>query len=571
MKKILFLSSLFLLLFSACIENDSIENELQELDTILDHREEWVDQRYKTIEQLKTRYKQIANPEEKYWIAKAIFEEYLDFDSDSAYLYTQRNYNLATQIQSENEQKYWKIQEAYILTETGQLEEAHQLLEQVRPSLADSVLLSNYYGVLLHYHYISASYRRQDYYISDNYHFKQEIKARDSLMMYLTPASPQFLQFKVWQFYFEKTISKNYRDELEEAVLRSPLETQNDVINAFMLSQAFREDGDMNKSLKYLIWSAKALVKSGSINHTSDSFQEICLRLLERGDVTRAYTYINYCSSNLSQYDNRVQSLRISHLQNIIKDRYLSHERQLQRLTLIMTMIIGFMFIILLIALYFLYKQVLKVRQKRVQLGKAYRDLNQQLINNRSIRANLEAANIRLEELNDKLSTANDLLTESNFVKEEYIGYVFSICSSYIDKLDKYRKTISRKIKAGQVAELAKYTPSNIEVQNDMKEFYQSFDAIFLRIYPNFVNDINDLMKENERITLSDENHLNTDLRILALMRLGISDCEKIADFLHCSVQSVYNSRRSVYSRLRIPMKDFKAMVPNLGNASRLA
>lgn len=571
MKKILLLASLFLLILSACTQRDSIDYELQELDSILDHREEWINQRYKNIEQLKTRYNQTASLDERYWIGKAIFEEYHDFDSDSAYLYTQRNYNLAVKVESENEQTYWKIQEALILTETGQLQEAHHLLEQIRPTLADSLLFVQYYGVLLHYHYSSASYNRQEYYVPDNYHFRQEIKTRDSLMMYLTPAYPQFLQFKVWQYYFDKTIDKNYRDELEDAVSRSSLDKQIDGLNAYMLSQAFREDGDMNKCLKYLIWSAKALVKSGSINHTSETFQDLCMRLLERGDLMRAYTYINYCASNLSQYDNRVQSLRVSNLQNIIKDRCLSHERQQQQKTLIMAMVIGFMFISLLVVLYLLYRQVLKVRHKRVQLGKAYRDLNHQLINNTSIQTNLKAANLRLEELNEKLSAANDLLTESNYVKEEYIGYVFSICSSYIDKLDKYRKTISRKIKAGQVAELARYTPSNSELQNDMKEFYQSFDAIFLRIYPNFVNDINDLMKEGERISLSDENHLNTDLRILALMRLGISDCEKIADFLHCSVQSVYNSRRSVYSRLRIPMKDFKEMVPKLGNASRLA
>lgn len=564
------LSVLLAVLLSACAESNTIENELQELDTLLDHREEWIAQRRNTIDQLVERYHKIANPEEKYWVAKAIFEEYLDFDSDSALIYARRNYDLARRIGNEHEQLYWQLEEAHVLTETGQLQESQRLLMQLRPQLQDSTLLTVYYGNLIQYHYFAASYGSENYYEGDNYNFRKEIEARDSLMQYMSPSHPTYLQMKVWQYYFDKSIDDNYRDALEDAVVRSDLSTQADGMNAFMLAQTYREEGDADRQLKYLIWSAKAYVKSGCVNHITTSFQELSQYLLGRGDLWRAYTYINFTANNLSQYDNRVQTFRVSQQQNVIKDRYLAYQKQQQNHLKLLSIVIGVLAVLFLIELYWLYRQVQKVRQKRRQLCAAYREMNQQLISNKAMQIELSEANRRLADLNEQLTAANDLLTESNFVKEEYIGYVFSICSSYIDKLNKFRKTISRKIKAGQVAELARYSPTNMDVQNDMKEFYQSFDAVFLRIYPSFVSDINGLMREGEQIVLPDENHLNTDLRILALMRLGISDCEKIADFLHCSVQSVYNSRRSVYSRLSIPMKDFKELVPKLGNASRL-
>ena len=88
---------------------------------------------------------------------------------------------------------------------------------------------------------------------------------------------------------------------------------------------------------------------------------------------------------------------------------------------------------------------------------------------------------------------------------------------------------------------------------------------MFILLYPDFVKDLNALLLRDKQMELKGENQLNTDLRILALMSLGITDANKIADFLHCSTQSVYNSRRMMYSRLQIPVKDFKDKIATMG------
>ena len=176
----------------------------------------------------------------------------------------------------------------------------------------------------------------------------------------------------------------------------------------------------------------------------------------------------------------------------------------------------------------------------------------------------LKEANDALQRLNEELHDANDQLRESNYVKEEYIGHVFALCSAYIGKLDDFRKLANRKLKANQADELRRLTETSV-VKEEMKEFYHNFDVLFLHVYPNFVNDFNGLLRPEERVTLKEGELLNTDLRIYALVRLGINDSVKIAEFLHCSPQTVYNNRLKMRGRAIIPKEEFANRVKQLG------
>ena len=181
----------------------------------------------------------------------------------------------------------------------------------------------------------------------------------------------------------------------------------------------------------------------------------------------------------------------------------------------------------------------------------------------------LSLAHTKLAEVNEQLKEANAQLRESNYVKEEYIGYVFAICSNYISKLDEFRKNINRKIKAKQFDEVKVLTDTPTMAQNELKEFYHNFDAIFLHVYPDFVDDFNALLQPEERIVLKEGELLNTELRIYALVRLGIGDSVKIAEFLHCSPQTVYNNRLKPRNKAIIPKEEFASTVMGLGKMQK--
>ena len=151
---------------------------------------------------------------------------------------------------------------------------------------------------------------------------------------------------------------------------------------------------------------------------------------------------------------------------------------------------------------------------------------------------------------------------------ERYIADIFSMCSDYINKIDDFRKKINRMIIAGRLEEVRDITKSTELSTSEIKELYAIFDEIFLKIYPDFVADFNTLLRPEEQIHLRKGELLNTELRIYALVRLGISDSVKIAKFLHCSVQTVYNTRQRVRNKAIIPKERFAETVKSLGKMS---
>lgn len=147
-----------------------------------------------------------------------------------------------------------------------------------------------------------------------------------------------------------------------------------------------------------------------------------------------------------------------------------------------------------------------------------------------------QEANVRLKELNRELA-------ESSRIKEEYIAHYIDQCSLYIDKMDKYRKHLQKVASKGKAADLYDEIRSTSFIDNELKDFYAHFDDSFLKLFPNFVEEFNNLLQPEFRTHLKPGEKLNTELRIFALVRLGINSSTKIAHFLRYSVTTIYNYR----------------------------
>jgi hypothetical protein len=180
-------------------------------------------------------------------------------------------------------------------------------------------------------------------------------------------------------------------------------------------------------------------------------------------------------------------------------------------------------------------------------------------------RKNLEKANKNFEKLNNNLNRLNHELSEANHIKEEYIGYFLDLCSEYIGNLEEYRKTVCNKIAAKRFDELLRSTNTSSDKANEIKELYANFDSAFLNIYPEFVSSINKLLVKEARFETKKGDLLNTELRIFALIRLGITDSTKIATFLRCSVQTVYNYRSKIKRSSLDELKDIEEQIKKIG------
>ena len=185
------------------------------------------------------------------------------------------------------------------------------------------------------------------------------------------------------------------------------------------------------------------------------------------------------------------------------------------------------------------------------------------------IKEELSQTNAKLARLNEELGEKNEQLSDSNAVKVQYIARFFDLCSMYIDKMDDYRKSLKKLAQDRKFDELNRRLKSTSMLEDEQDELYKNFDAIFLNLYPSFVEDFNALLTEDERIVLKQEDLLNKELRIYALLRLGITDSVKIASFLRCSLSTVYNYRTKVRNKAAISREEFEKMVMKIGTAHK--
>lgn len=547
---------------------ESVEKEIPQLlatlDSILVQTGELASQKELKIAQLKKKLSNAANFEEEFWINKMLYDESFVFNADSAMKYVDRNIQIATELKKKDWQDEWLINRSFMFAATGLLKEAGEVLEKVdSTSLSDGLKLSYYYQRSYLYSHLG-QYMGDQKQVNNKYYNEFE-NANKHMLALVRPKDP--LYWWCVASCNELSPEDSLFSALENVVLSSHHNTRLDAMNAYGLSNMYKRLGDKEKTMIYLIYSAMADLRV--CNRDIASLQELSSLLYDAGDIDRAYAYMNYCLKAALLYPNRVRIINISTELDKIYANYQQRDIRWRNSLQNYLYVVTFFSIILVLALIGLYRQTKKMRKSRTELDSANHSLNQHVVELSQMYKQLALANQELQNLNELLGSANQKLQESNDVKEEYIGYVFSICSNYISKLDEYRKNINRKLKTGQFEEARQLTDNSSLTQNELKDFYANFDAIFLRVYPDFVADLNSLLRPEEQILLKDASELNTEVRIYALVRLGINDSVKIADFLHCSPQTVYNHRLRMRNKAIIPKDKFAEAVRLLGRGGK--
>ena len=203
----------------------------------------------------------------------------------------------------------------------------------------------------------------------------------------------------------------------------------------------------------------------------------------------------------------------------------------------------------------YVYLQLKKLSKARKSLHSA----NKQLHN----------LNIELSRHNDKFKSINSELHEANILKETYISHFLDICSVYINKLEKFQNSLNKRAMERNLDELYKMLKSKEMINNELKELYEMFDNIFLHLYPDFGEQCNELQIKEERIELKQNEMLTPELRIFALIRLGITDSSKIAGFLHYSPTTIYNYRTRARNKAAGQRDQFENMVMKIGVISK--
>ena len=314
----------------------------------------------------------------------------------------------------------------------------------------------------------------------------------------------------------------------------------NSAVYWFVLGDTYRDMGD-TQGAKYC-YTMSSIIDKRNCNKTYTSLQSLAWMLYNEGDTERAYRYITCSLNDVMASNARSRLSLVGEYLPIITTAYeqKQHSSATRRNILIAVSLLAA--IILGVLLWIIY-------QRNKHLAMMHNEL--------------AANNDKLQSLNNRLEELNHELVESNMIKEEYIGQLFNLCSSYINESEKNRIRILGKLKSGKSKEVQQQLDEST-MKKDLSQLFYNFDMIFLELFPDFIDNFNSLLRPGERIEAKGDNLLSPELRIYALVRLGINDSVKIASFLHYSPQTVYNYRMKTRNRSDLPKEEFISRVRHL-------
>ncbi len=307
-------------------------------------------------------------------------------------------------------------------------------------------------------------------------------------------------------------------------------------------SRLCRHQKKYDEEKKYLILSAIADTRNATRENAS--LQNLALIHYEEKKLADAFKFTQSAIDDVISSGIHFRAIEIYKFNSIINTAYQTEQaRSRSNLTtfLISTSIILFLLVLLVICIYIQMKKILRIKRALAQS-------NQELLR----------LNDKLNNINNQLNDTNNQLYEISNVKEHYIAEFFDVCFSYISKMEKYQNVLYKYAINKYYDELIKKLKSSALIDEELTALYARFDKVFLGLYPTFVADFNALLKDGEQIVLKPDALLNRELRIYALLRLGITDSGKIANFLRCSTSTVYNYRTRMRNKAAVDRDEFE-------------
>ncbi|RRD89358.1 hypothetical protein EII33_10145 [Bacteroides heparinolyticus] len=510
---------------------------LQKLDKMIDRREVYQQQVEKEISNLRRTLIYAEDDKQKFDILGDLFIKYRSFRIDTAMIIAKERLQLAENLRDEEIINQGLMNVADVLNKMGKHENA--LIELSKVKRTEAVLKDTYFYYLYHTIYLSCYNDEID--TSRRHFYRQELKAyKDTLIAISKPDSPSYITNKCGRLGMSGKWDEAIRI-LNDYYSQCKNDEPDKARMEYLFAELYLGKQDTLRAKHWL--TLAAITDIANAKKVYMSLQRLAILLFQEGDIARAYNYISCSLEDVNFGKARYRIVDIAEYLPIIKAANDARIKTDKNKVLFFLLILSVLVITLVAAFFF-------IRNKNSNLLRVKQSLAEQ--------------NRRLQEMTENLTQMNKEIKESNHIKEEYIGLLFNICSEYIYKQENNRKILLKVVNTGSMADLSKMLNNQSSTSEDFKLFINKFDTIFLSIFPDFIESFNTLLKEEERIQIKENELLTPELRIYALIRLGINDNSKIANFLHYSLQTVYNYRMKMRNKAIIPGKDLAAQVQKL-------
>lgn len=507
---------------------------LQELDLAIENKDDYHTALRQHLQQLKDSLPK-ASATRQIELCKAIFDLYSRFQTDSALTYLNRLESIPGNKADPTIPDFVKISRARILAVLGLYGDAIKLLEQVPTDQLDPDMRLYYYNIC-----------RSTYGWMADYAIVAEVQEE---LKHTTSS------------YRDSIINLSPKGINRNIVLADKALINNDPETALRLSQADLQKADTLQSIYIYINMAAAYgflkneemrvaclaraaladIKAGTTEYMA--LQMLALVMYEYGNTERAYSYLLCSMEDASFCKARLRAIEVSNIFPIIDKAYkqtLKEQRHIEHIFLYILVVLA---ILLIASVCYQWRVMRKLKTTRKELAQANEALQKAVVS---------------------MQTTNENLQLADKVKEEYIARYLNRCRDYLDTLEEYRRDLLKLAKARQNEELLRQLKSESFMSEEKQRFYRDFDEAFLRLFPHFIDRFNELLQPEARIYPKHEEMLTTELRIFALIRLGVQDSTNIAHFLNYSLATIYNYRSKIRNRSIVPKNEFEKLVMSI-------
>lgn len=456
----------------------------------------------------------------QYDLCIKLYEEYKSYQYDSAYVYVNKLKDLSISMNDMSRAYYSQIKLGFILLSSGMFKEAFDSMKMINSKMLSDSMRKEYYFIMFRCNGDLAKYN------SDKYFTPGYVKASnayiDSAINVSQPGSADYIYYVGLKHIGDNNYGGGAAELNKLMAPNAPISMHLRAMIACSLGQLYIINGNRKDGVEMLINSAIADIRS-STKETVALFT-LAEQLFKDGNIKDAYNFVQLAKADADFYGARQRKIQIGAILPLVAAEELNHSEKEKRTILIYLLAITALASLVILFLIMIYKQLGKLKHKE-------RIIEQQ--------------NLQLKDINHKLG-------EDAHIKEEYIGQFFKIISGYILKLEKFKMSVDTKLSIKKYDDIRQIV-NGINIKKEREALYYSFDHIFLKIFPNFISVFNSQFEEKDQIWPHENEVLNTDLRIFALIRMGINDNETIAKILEYSVNTIYVYKMRIKAKAKNP------------------
>lgn len=537
----LFYAFALLSLFSCSERKNLLLTRLDETLTMKDDYESYFLDR---LDVLKHVLAEQEDPEQLYNLNKRIADEYKAFSLDSTMVYLNKNSKIALEMNDRHKKIETDILTALEYAMTGYLVEASDLLAAYNEVEIPQDLKYDYYNA---YHVLSGEMMA---YTNSSDSYREKRANRDRYRDILLGITPE--DTVPWYHLKIEEASKNgdldkAREYAWKMMEMTNVNTHEYAKACYYYQNTFPDDSP--EKIEWLVRSSIADIMCATKDYAS--LNTLAHLLFERGDIDRAFKYTaDHCMRDAIFFNGKLRPWQVSQFFPEIEKAYQEKSMRSRKVMFWMIIAVSLLSFFLIVLLSVIFRRQQMLESVRKKLSESY--------------VQIEDRNHELQAINSKLSSLNRQLQEADKIKQEYIALFLSMMSENINTTRQYKNHVLKYIRHGKTEELVEEIGNLPPLEEDIAEFYKMFDRTFINLFPDFVDKFNELLDEDSVIVPKGNDILTPEMRIFALIKLGINDSSKIASLLHYSANTIYNYRAKIKNRSRIERDSFEDAVKAL-------